>query len=219
MATRKNSQDKSAADNKDRFTARSAEEAARYAAGRKKPQKKDRATYEQRKHMSEEIAPLYTRPAEPVPPPASSHEKWSPERDEHLFAFLTQGGIIRVWLDMAGLTYSDIYARKKRDSAFAAKYDEARSLGMDAIADEALLIASTPAVTEEVAETTLSDGKTITVKKRGDNTYARKLAFYARFELLKKWAPERYGEKISVDVTDKRAAGILAARRRLQGLD
>ena len=120
---------------------------------------------------------------------------------------------------MAGLTYSDIYSRKKRDPAFAARYDEARAAGMDAIADEALLIASTPTVTEEVAETILSDGKTVTVKKRGDNTYARKLAFYARFELLKKWAPERYGEKISVDVTDKRAAGILAARRRLQGLD
>ena len=90
---------------------------------------------------------------------------------------------------------------------------------MDALADEALLIASTPMDTEEVAETTLADGGKVVVRKKGDNTYARKLAFYSRVELLKKWAPDRYGEKISVDVTDKRAAAILAARRKLQGLD
>ena len=151
--------------------------------------------------MSEAIAPLYTKPTTEVPP-AIVGGKWSPEREEHLFAFLTQGGIIRVWLNMAGLSYNDIYHRRKKDPSFAARYDEARAVGM-----------------EEVAETELADGKRVVVRKRGDNTYARKLAFYARVELLKKWAPERYGDKISVDVTDKRAAGILAARRRLQGLD
>ena len=202
----------------DRFTPRSPEEAVRYVAGAKKPPKKNRESYEQRRHMSEAIAPLYTKPVGEVPP-ADAGSKWSEARDEHLFAFLIQGGIIRVWLDLAGLTYNDIYQRKKKDQAFSARYEEARSQGMDALADEALVIASTPMACEEVAETVLSDGKTVTVRKKGDNTYARKLAFYARVELLKKWAPERYGEKLSVDVNDKRAAGILAARRRLQGLE
>lgn len=215
---RKTVQAKSAEKSEDRYTPRSPEEACKYAAGTKKPLKKERKTYEQRKSMSESVAPLYTKPVEEVPP-ADVGSKWSEARDEHLFAFLIQGGIIRVWLDLAGLTYNDIYQRKKKDPAFSARYDDARSQGMDALADEALLIASTPMACEEVAETTLADGKTVTVRKKGDNTYARKLAFYARVELLKKWAPDRYGEKISVDVTDKRAAGILAARRRLQGLD
>ena len=194
-----------------RYTPKTVEQAVNHIAGAKKPPKNSRATWEQRCALSEKVKPLYTKPVTSVPE--------VPERDEHLFDFLMQGGIIRVWLDMAGLTYSDINRRKKKDPTFAAKYDEARSLGMDALADEALLIASTPMDTEEVAETTLADGGKVVVRKKGDNTYARKLAFYSRVELLKKWAPDRYGEKISVDVTDKRAAAILAARRKLQGLD
>lgn len=201
-----------------RYAPKTVEQAVNHIAGAKKPPKNNRATWEQRCALSEKVKPLYTKPVTPVPE-VPDGTKWSPERDEHLFAFLMQGGIIRVWLDLAGLTYSDINRRKKKDPAFAAKYDEARSLGMDALADEALLIASTPMDTEEVAETTLADGGKVVVRKKGDNTYARKLAFYSRVELLKKWAPDRYGEKISVDVTDKRAAAILAARRKLQGLD
>lgn len=201
-----------------RYTPKTVEQAVNHIAGAKRPPKEARATWEQRCALSEKIKPLYTKPITPVPATADG-SKWSPERDEHLFAFLMQGGIIRVWLDLAGLTYSDIHRRKQKDPTFAAKYDEARSLGMDALADEALLIASSPMETEEVAETTLADGGKVVVRKKGDNTYARKLAFYSRVELLKKWAPERYGEKISVDVTDKRAAAILAARRKLQGLD
>lgn len=201
-----------------RYTPKTVEQAVNHIAGAKKPPKGSRATWEQRCALSEKVKPLYTKPITSVPGVPVGF-KWSPERDEHLFDFLMQGGIIRVWLDMAGLTYSDINRRKKKDPAFAAKYDEARSLGMDALADEALLIASTPMDTEEVAETTLADGGKVVVRKKGDNTYARKLAFYSRVELLKKWAPDRYGEKISVDVTDKRAAAILAARRKLQGLD
>lgn len=201
-----------------RYTPKTVEQAVNHIAGARKPPKGSRATWEQRCALSEKVKPLYTKPVTPVPEVPAGF-KWSPERDEHLFDFLMQGGIIRVWLDMASLTYSDINRRKKKDPAFAAKYDEARSLGMDALADEALLIASTPMDTEEVAETTLADGGKVVVRKKGDNTYARKLAFYSRVELLKKWAPDRYGEKISVDVTDKRAAAILAARRKLQGLD
>ena len=201
-----------------RYTPKTVKQAVNHIAGAKKPPKEARATWAQRCALSEKIKPLYTKPITPVPATADG-SKWSPERDEHLFAFLMQGGIIRVWLDLAGLTYSDIHRRKQKDPTFAAKYDEARSLGMDALADEALLIASSPMETEEVAETTLADGGKVVVRKKGDNTYARKLAFYSRVELLKKWAPERYGEKISVDVTDKRAAAILAARRKLQGLD
>lgn len=201
-----------------RYTPKTEKQAVNHILGAKKPPKKTRETHEQRQHISEKVAPLYTRPITPVPE-APEGEKWSPERDEHLFAFLVQGGIIRVWLDSAGLTYNDIHKRKKKDAAFAAKYEEARSLGMDALADEALLIASSPMCCEEVAETTLATGEKVVVRKKGDNSYARKLAFYARVELLKRWAPDRYGDKISMDVTDKRAAGILAARRRLQGLD
>lgn len=201
-----------------RYTPKTVEQAVNHIAGAKKPPKSSRDTWERRCALSEKVKPLYTKPVTSVPE-VPVGLKWSAERDEHLFDFLMQGGIIRVWLDMAGLTYSDINRRKKKDPAFAAKYDEARSLGMDALADEALLIASTPMETEEVAETTLADGGKVVVRKKGDNTYARKLAFYSRVELLKKWAPDRYGEKISVDVTDKRAAAILAARRKLQGLD
>ena len=148
-----------------RYTPKTVEQAVNHIAGAKKPPKNSRATWEQRCALSEKVKPLYTKPVTSVPEVPVGF-KWSAERDEHLFDFLMQGGIIRVWLDMAGLTYSDINRRKKKDPTFAAKYDEARSLGMDALADEALLIASTPMDTEEVAETTLADGGKVVVRKK-----------------------------------------------------
>lgn len=184
----------------------------------KKPPKELRATYMQRLQMAEDVMPLYTRPMTPIPE-VEAGQKWSPERDAHLFDYLGQGGILRIWLKEASLTYRDIAARKKKDADFAAKFEEAMSIGADALADEAILIASVPMDGESSIETVLADGSKVVVKKRGDNTYARKLAVHARLEILKKRAPEKYGDKISVDVNDKRAQGILAARQRLQALD
>jgi hypothetical protein len=187
-----------------------------WARGAKKPPVAKR-TYKDRKAASEKLAPLYTRPISPVPD-ADPGSKWSAAREHHLLEHVADGGILRPWLAMAGLTYGDVERKKDKDPAFRAAFEEARSRGIDAMADEALAIASVPVVTEEVTETQLKDGSTIQVRKRGDNVYARKLAFYARVELLKRWAPDRYGDRVSLSLTDQRAQAILAARERMRGV-
>lgn len=197
-----------------RYTPKTVKQAVNHVAGAKKPPKKQRQTWDQRKAMMEKVRPLYEKPTGEVPP-ADPGSKWSEARDEHFLGFVSQGGILRVWLREAGLTYQDVDRRKSKDPEFAKRYEQARALGMDALAEEALEIASTPYYSKEVAETTLADGEKVVVRKSGDNVYARKLAVYARLDILKKWAPDKYGDKVSLDITDKRAAMILAARKRI----
>lgn len=181
----------------------------------KRPLKEKRAEYRDRVALAEAAKPLYTRAVGEIPP-ADKGTVWSKARIEHLLNFLMAGGMASRWLRAAGISEGTLYAFKRRDPAFAEAYNQARSVGMDALAEEALELASTPYVAEEVAETTLANGDKVTLRKSGDNVYARKLAVWTRLELLKKWAPDRYGDKVTMDVSDTRAAKILEARKRLQ---
>ena len=100
------------------------------------------------------------------------------------------------------------------------RYDRAREESYDAIAEEALLLASDPVEMEEVYENYDAQGNLVNrAVKKGDATYARKLAVQTRLELLKKWAPDRYGEKVTVKTDVSLSARILAARRRVSGED
>lgn len=183
----------------------------------RKPRKELIDTEAKRRALAEQVRPLYTQVVGPIPPGTSEgwRQSWSKEREEHLLAFVSSGGIPKVWLDAAGLTYLDLENWKVKIPGFSARFEKARSVGMDALAEEALIIASTPYHTEDVAETTLATGERVLVKRTGDGVYARKLAVQTRLELLKRWAPDRYGDKVTVDVTDKRASLILEARKRI----
>ena len=100
------------------------------------------------------------------------------------------------------------------------RYDRAREESYDAIAEEALLLASDPVEMEEVYENYDAEGNLVNrAVKKGDATYARKLAVQTRLELLKKWAPDRYGEKVTVKTDVSLSARILAARRRVSETD
>lgn len=81
--------------------------------------------------------------------------------------------------------------------AFAARIARARSIGFDAIAEEALQIADTPM--EGVEITTDERG---TSEKRGDMLGHRKLQVETRLKLLAKWDPKRYGDKLAIGGAD-----------------
>lgn len=66
------------------------------------------------------------------------------------------------------------------DAEFAANFGRARDLGYDAIAAEVLEIADTP-----------SD--------HPDDVAHRKLRTYTRMQLLAKWDPRRYGDKVGLE--------------------
>lgn len=88
--------------------------------------------------------------------------------------------------------------------------------GYDAIAEDALTIASTPVPVEEITEAYDKNGNLQgRYVKKGDNVLSRKLAYQARMELLAKWNPEKYGNKVEVKTTGDMATAIAGARKRL----
>ena len=102
-----------------------------------------------------------------------------------------------------------VYDWIEKDKDFAARIARARSLGFDAIAEEALEISDTPVEGEETED----DGEKVKVK-RGDMLGHRKLQVETRLKLLAKWSPEKYGEKRSVDLTVNESLADRLARAR-----
>ena len=140
----------------------------------------------------------------------------SEEMLEEIFSYISAGGTLTTYCAKAHLPYNRFWRLVNRDPEVKRRYQEARRTSVDAIADEALRIASEPAWQDDVVETYDEEGKMRQrAVKRYDNVYARKLAFQSRQWLLSKIAPEKYGEKPQVGDTDSRAARILAARKRL----
>ena len=140
----------------------------------------------------------------------------SEEMLEEVFTYIAAGGTLTTYCAKTHLPYKRLWNLLNRDPEIKRRYQEARRTSVDAIADEALRIASEPAWQDDVVETYDEEGKMRQrAVKRYDNVYARKLAFQSRQWLLSKIAPEKYGEKPQTGDTDSRAARILAARKRL----
>lgn len=80
---------------------------------------------------------------------------------------------------------------------FSAGFARARKLGFDAIAEEAMRIANTPVLGEEVEINEAGQRKV----KTGDMLGHRKLQIETRLKLLAKWDPKRYGERLQTELT------------------
>lgn len=93
-----------------------------------------------------------------------------------------------------------VYDWMSKDSAFAARIAQAREVGFDAIAEEALHIADTPV--EGVRKEASDDGYK---EVREDMLGHRKLQIETRLKLLSKWSPKKYGDNSKVEL-----AGSLA---------
>ena len=89
--------------------------------------------------------------------------------------------------------WQTIYRWMKADSELSNRIAQAREVGFDAIAEEALEISDTPVVGEETED----DGEKVKVK-RGDMLGHRKLQIETRLKLLAKWCPAKYGDKQTV---------------------
>ncbi len=100
----------------------------------------------------------------------------------------------------------NVYAWIKQDAGFAARMEEARRIGYDAIADDALRIADTQDVGRETEED--ATGQVVKVK-RADMLGHRKLRVWTRLQLLAKWHPAKYGDRSALELTG--ADGVLAS--------
>ena len=133
-----------------------------------------------------------------------------------LCAYLAQGGMLLTFAKLAGVGRSTLSTWCAKDPKWRAETAKAREVGVDALAEEALVMATDPLVVEDVYERYDKDGNLLSRDiKKGDAVYARKLAVATRLDLLKKWAPERYGDKVEAKTDSSMASRILAARKRV----
>lgn len=91
------------------------------------------------------------------------------------------------------------------DSALAARIAQAREIGFDAIAEEALDIANTPV---EGRRTEVSDDGTKVTRE--DMLGHRKLQIDTRLKLLAKWCPAKYGDKQAVELSGSLALNSMS---------
>lgn len=107
--------------------------------------------------------------------------------------------------------WNTVYDWMQADPTFFGRIARARELGHDAISEEALEIANTPVIGEEIEES--ADGKKV---KKADMLGHRKLQIWTRLQLLAKWNPQKYGDKQTIDMnlTGSLAERLARARRR-----
>lgn len=110
--------------------------------------------------------------------------------------------------------WNTVYDWMEAHPDFSVRIRRARETGFDAIAEEALEIANTPAEGQRVEEG--PDGKKVV---REDMLGHRKLQVETRLKLLAKWSPQKYGDKQTIDmnVTGSLSERLARARRRNEG--
>jgi hypothetical protein len=91
-----------------------------------------------------------------------------------------------------------IYVWVMSDEAFKVRFYEARELGHDVIAEDCLHIADTPLEGQTVTEK--AEGVEV---KREDMLGHRKLQVWTRLQLLAKWNPKKYGDKVQQEISGK----------------
>lgn len=122
---------------------------------------------------------------------------YSQEIADSICERLSEGEPLRAICRSEGMpAWRTVYDWLEENEEFAARFARARLIGFDAIAAEALDIADTPVIGEEITEKASG-----TEVRKGDMLGHRKLQIETRLKLLAKWDPKRYGEKISQELT------------------
>lgn len=154
---------------------------------------------------------------ENLPRDARGVPVYSPEVLKVMEDFVSAGGTLFALAKALGISRTTIYKWVKKYPEMKAAYERSKVQGVEALAEKALSVATTPAVMEDVYESYDGEGKLVRRDvKRADAIYARKLALHGITSLIAKWAPERYGEKPQAKTTESLAQRILAARRRVE---
>lgn len=147
------------------------------------------------------------------------NEFGEPTKSEQLFAALkaslVAGGTLTEFADAVGLPRYTIQYWINRTPEWADDLEEAKRLGADALVERALSLAENPQLMEDVTESYDEAGRLVSkFVRRGDAVVARKLAVSTFLDIAKKWAPDKYGDKLEVKTNDTLATRIMAARRR-----
>lgn len=145
-------------------------------------------------------------PAEPLRAPGRPTMR-TPEIEDQLLDWLSCGGPLRAFCRLAGMpSHTTVHRWRKEDKPFAARYLAAKQIGYDEIGEQCLEIADTPLIGEIREEGEGSGGEdgeggTWSKVKREDMLGHRKLQIWTRLQLLAKWFPKKYGNKLDVDAS------------------
>jgi len=134
----------------------------------------------------------------------------SPEIRERIIAGISEGIPLAVICREDGMpSVTTVWNWEQEDRELSESIARARLIGFDAIAAEALRIADTPVIGEEITDS--KDGRTI---KRADMLGHRKLQVETRLKLLAKWDPKRYGDRpeIMIQNNNSNAGGMIELR-------
>lgn len=136
--------------------------------------------------------------------------KDSPEIRERIITGISEGIPLAVICREDGMpSVTTVWNWEQEDAQLSESIARARLIGFDAIAAEALRIADTPVIGEEITDS--EDGRTI---KRADMLGHRKLQVETRLKLLAKWDPKRYGDRpeIMIQNNNSNAGGMIELR-------
>ena len=136
--------------------------------------------------------------------------KDSPEIRERIITGISEGIPLAVICREDGMpSVTTVWNWEQEDHQLSESIARARLIGFDAIAAEALRIADTPVIGEEITDS--EDGRTI---KRADMLGHRKLQVETRLKLLAKWDPKRYGDRpeIMIQNNNSNAGGMIELR-------
>jgi hypothetical protein len=125
---------------------------------------------------------------------------YTAEMAEQIIEWISAGKPLRVFCrEVEGAPkWRTVYDWLQANPDFKEAFGEARKLGFDAIAEEALEIADTPV--EGVR--TETGGKDGPKEVREDMLGHRKLQIETRLKLLAKWDPKRYGDMVKLGGPD-----------------
>lgn len=142
--------------------------------------------------------------------------EFTAETAAEMLAYIRAGGSVRGWCHKVGVYPQWAMARLEKFVGRAA-YEKARAEGMEHLAEAMMAVGSTPYMAEERIETTGPDGRTTVTVKVADAVEARKLCVRTGLEIMKSWAPERYGARTTVEAGGTLAAALMASSGRLKG--
>lgn len=176
---------------------------------KKRPPKEKRTLADKRAMREAILGPI----REQILPKVKQHERMSPEVAEEVLEYVRSGGTIMDFARASGLpqtTVNNWLLRNRREDLY-----KAREQGAEVLAEKVLAVVTTPAPADEVIVTTDADGRVTRTVKTADNVYARKLAAWGILEILKCWAPDRFGKRVTVEAGGRMAEAIALARGRV----
>jgi len=143
-------------------------------------------------------------PAEPLRSPGRPTKRTA-ELEDRLLDWLSCGGPLRAFCRLPGSpSHVTVHDWRKADKEFAARYLQAKHMGYHELAEQCLEIADTPQIGEireegEGGGDGEDGGGSWSKVRHEDMLGHRKLQIWTRLQLLAKWFPKQYGNKLDID--------------------